>query len=103
AVEEAGLFLPHLHLTATITTVPGSNRVVVRDVVENRAAQPAEMQLLYHVNVGPPFLEAGGRVVAPIKEMAPLTKRAAEGIDTYEAYVGPTTGFAEQVYGYELL
>jgi hypothetical protein len=102
-VAEAGLFLPHLHLTTTTTTVPGSNRVVVHDVVENRAAQPAEMQMLYHVNVGPPFLEAGSRVVAPIREMAPLTKRAAEGIDTYETYAGPTTGYAEQVYAYELL
>ena len=102
-VAEAGLFLPHLHLTTTTTTIPGSNRLVIHDVVENRAAQPAEMQMLYHVNVGPPFLEAGSRVLAPLKEMAPLTKRAAEGIDTYETYAGPTTGFAEQVYGYDLL
>jgi hypothetical protein len=76
---------------------------VVHDVVENRSAQPAEAQVLYHVNVGPPFLEAGGRVLAPIKEMAPLTKRAAEGIDTYETYAGPVAGYAEQVYGYDLL
>ncbi len=102
-VAEAGLFLPHLHLTSTTTTVPGSHRVVVHDVVENRAARPAEMQMLYHVNLGPPFLEAGSRVLAPIKEMAPLTKRGAEGIDTYETYAGPTTGFAEQVYAYEPL
>jgi hypothetical protein len=102
-VAESGLFLPHLHLTSTTTTVPGSNRVVVHDVVENRSAQPAEAQVLYHVNVGPPFLEAGSRVLAPIKEMAPLTKRAAEGIDTYETYAGPVAGYAEQVYGYDLL
>jgi hypothetical protein len=102
-VEEAGLFLPHLHLTTTLTTVPGSNRLVMHDVVENRAAQPAEMQLLYHVNVGPPFLEGGSRVVAPIREMAPLTARAAEGIGTFETYAAPTTGFAEQVYGYDLV
>ncbi len=102
-VEESGLFLPHLRLTSTTTTIPGSNRVVIHDVVENRSAQPAETQLLYHVNVGPPFLEAGSRIVAPIREMAPLTRRAAEGIDTFEFYGGPTVGFAEQVYGYELL
>jgi hypothetical protein len=102
-VAEAGLFLPQLHLTSTTTTVPGSNRVVVHDVVENRSAQPAEMQMLYHVNVGPPFLEAGSRVLAPLKELAPLTKRAAEGIDTYETYAGPTTGFPEQVYAYDPL
>jgi hypothetical protein len=100
-VEEAGLFLPQLRLTATYTTVPGSNRVVIHDVVENRSAQPAEMQLLYHCNLGPPFLGAGSRVLVPIKEMAPQTPRSVEGIDSYETYSGPVTGFAEQVYLYE--
>jgi hypothetical protein len=102
-VEEAGLFLPHLYLTSITTTVPGSNRLVIHDVVENQAGTPAEMQLLYHCNMGPPLLEAGSRVMAPIREMAPLTSRAAEGIDTFESYAGPAPGFAEQVYAYELL
>jgi hypothetical protein len=102
-VEEAGLFAPRLHLTATVTTVPGSNRVVLHDLVENRGAEPAEMQVLYHCNLGPPFLEAGSRVVAPIREVAPISKRAAEGIDTLETYAGPAAGFAEQVYCYDLL
>ena len=70
-VEEAALFFPQLRLTTTYTTVPGSNRLVIHDVVENRSAQPAEMQMLYHCNLGPPFLEAGSRVLAPIREMAP--------------------------------
>jgi len=69
----------------------------------NRAACQAEMQLLYHCNIGPPFLEAGSRVLAPIREMAPLTARAAEAIDTYDTYPGPAAGFAEQVYCYDLL
>jgi hypothetical protein len=102
-VEEASLFGPNLRLTATYTTVPGSNRLMVHDVVENRSAQPAEMEMLYHCNVGPPFLGPGSRVVAPVKEMAPLTPRAAEGIDTFDTYAGPTVGYAEQVYAYDLL
>jgi hypothetical protein len=102
-VEESELFYPHLRLTSTLTTVPGSNRLVLHDRIENHGSQPTEMQLLYHVNVGPPFLEAGSRIVAPIREMAPQTARAAEGIDTYETYVGPTLGFREQVYLYHLL
>jgi hypothetical protein len=61
------------------------------------------MQMLYHCNVGPPFLEAGSRIIAPIAELAPLTARAAEGIDTYETCAGPTPGFTEQVYCYDLL
>jgi Domain of unknown function (DUF4432) len=102
-VEEAALFFPHFRLTTTYTTVPGSNRLMIHDIVENRGAQPAEMQLLYHCNLGPPFLEAGSRVLAPIHEMAPRTPRAAAGIATYETYLGPTTGYAEQVYVYDLL
>lgn len=100
-VEEAGLFLGRLRLTTTYTTIPGSNRLVIHDVVENLAAQSADMMLLYHCNVGAPFLEPGSRVLVPTREMAPQTPRAAEGIDAHETYGGPSVGFAEQVYLYE--
>ena len=102
-VEEGGLFYPHLVLTTTYTTAPESNRVVIHDRVENRGAEPAEMQLLYHCNIGPPLLEAGSRVVAPYREVLPISGRAAEGIDTLEFYAGPAPGFAEQVYCYDLV
>jgi hypothetical protein len=101
-VEESALFCPQLRLTASYTTVPGSNRLVVHDVVENRAAQPAEFQMLYHCNLGPPFLEAGARVLVPIRELAPQTPRAAEGMSTLETYGPPAAGFAEQVYLYDV-
>jgi len=102
-VEESSLFAPHLYLTSTLTTVPGSHRIVVHDVVENRGSAPSEMQMLYHCNVGPPFLEGGSRVVMPVREMAPLNARAAEGIATFDTYSPPAAGFAEQVYCYDLL
>jgi galactose mutarotase-like enzyme len=101
--EEGALFFPQLRLRTTYTTVPGSNRLVIHDRVDNRGARPAEMQLLYHFNFGPPFLGAGSRILAPIREMAPLTARAAEGVGSHDTYAGPTAGFAEQVYVYELL
>jgi len=100
-VEEGMLFSQRLLLTTTYTTVPGSNRVVIHDVVENRGGEPAELQLLYHCNVGPPFLEAGSRVLLPSREAAPISARAAEGIDTLDTYAGPVAGFAEQVYCYD--
>jgi hypothetical protein len=61
------------------------------------------MQLLYHCNLGPPFLEGGSRVLAPIREVAPQTPRAAEGLGTLEGYGPPQAAFAEQVYLYDLL
>ncbi|MGE3804621.1 MAG: aldose 1-epimerase family protein [Gemmataceae bacterium] len=102
-VEEAGLFLTHLRLTTTYTTRLGSHRLIIHDEVENCQSSPAELQLLYHCNVGEPFLEKDSRILCPIREMAPLTKRAAEGIDTYDRYAAPASGYAEQVYVHDLL
>ncbi len=102
-VEEGGLFYPHLVLTTTYTTIPGSNRLVIHDHVENRGAEASEMQLLYHCNVGQPLLEAGSRIALPVREAAPISARAADGIDTLETFAGPVAGFAEQVYCYDLL
>jgi hypothetical protein len=102
-VEEGGLFYPHLVLTTTYTTIPGSNRLVIHDNIENRSAQGAEMQLLYHCNLGQPLLEAGSRIAMPIREVAPISSRAAEGIGTLETYTGPMPGFSEQVYCCDLL
>src|SRR5207245_8520920 len=95
------LFWPRLLLTTTSTTAPGSSRLVIHDAVENRGGEAAEMQLLYHCNVGLPFLEAGSRVVVPMREVSPISPRAAEGIDTLETYAGPVAGYAEQVYCYD--
>src|SRR5262249_35715107 len=102
-VEEAALFFPQLHLTTTYTTVPGSNRLVIFYRVTNRGPRPAEMELLYHVRLGPPLLESRTRVHAPVREVAPVTQSAAEGIDTFDTSGAPTAGFAEQVYVCELL
>ena len=56
------------------------------------------MQLLYHLNIGPPFLGSGSRVHVPTAELWPNNARAAEGLATWDRYEPPTNGFVEQVY-----
>ncbi len=102
-VDEATLFFANLQLTTTISSTPGSNRLVIRDEIQNRASKPAELQVLYHCQFGPPFLGEGSRVRAPIREVLPRNARAAEGIDRYDIYTGPVCGYVEQVYFYHLL
>jgi hypothetical protein len=97
-VQEATMFFTNLLLQSTITTLPGSNRVYIDDEITNLLSKPAEVELLYHCNFGPPLLEEGSRVLLPIKELAPRTPRAAEGIATWDRLAGPTPGYAEQVY-----
>jgi hypothetical protein len=102
-LEEAAFFGQKLHLTTVLTTTPGSHRFTIQDVVENRSAQVAELQLLYHCNFGPPLLEAGSQVHVPAKLIAPRDARAAEFIAQHSTYADPSAGFAERVNYYQPL
>ena len=97
-VDEVTMFGPQLRMQSTIHTQAGSNSFTVEDVIENTSASTAELQLLYHTNVGPPFLEAGSSLLCPARTVVPRDARAAESIDSYAVYLGPTPGYAEQVY-----
>jgi len=105
-VAESALFHPLLELQTTISVTPGSSRITVADTVINRQAVPAELELLYHCNFGPPFLAEGSRVAVPYHAMAPRDERAAEGLgddpDTASiratTCLAPTAGYVEQCY-----
>lgn len=100
-VDETMMFGPSLRLKSTVRTVAGSNRITLIDEITNRRAAPAELELLYHINTGGPFLEQDARVVIPALEIAPRDARAAQAIDEWNTFRGPTTGFSEQVYFFD--
>jgi len=102
-VDETTLFFTHLRLRTTISTCAGTNWIALEDEIENRGTKPAELEILYHCNFGPPVLGEGSRVVAPIRQLWPRNERAAEGMDAFDRFLGPTPGFVEQVYFYDLL
>ncbi|HMC11769.1 MAG TPA: DUF4432 family protein, partial [Pirellulaceae bacterium] len=101
-VEETRFHFLKLRMTSTITTKFGSSAFTVHDEIENVSAIPATMQMLYHINFGLPLLDAGSRVVAPVKTLVPRTPRAASGIKTWDSYSAPEPGFDEMVYFFEL-
>lgn len=101
-VEECTLFGPQLRLTSAVSVDVGGTAIHIEDRIENLGGAETELELLYHINVGPPFLEAGARLAAPSAVVAPRDPRAAEGIDQYDVYLGPTPGYAEQAYFFTL-
>lgn len=102
-VDECTMFGPQLRLESTVRTVVGSHSFDVIDEVTNLGGAPTEFELLYHNNIGEPFLEAGSKILVPSAEIAPRDARAAEGLATYDTYLGPTPGYAEQCYFYRLI
>ncbi|MHC4877376.1 MAG: aldose 1-epimerase family protein [Planctomycetota bacterium] len=101
-VDEAMMFGSALRLTSTISTKAGSNALTITDTVFNPAAQPMELELLYHTNIGRPFLDEGSRIVAAIAEVAPRDDHSATGADSFDVYPGPVVGRPEEAFFFDL-
>lgn len=101
-VDETRFLFQKLRLTATYTTSAGQPGLTITDEVANLSGDPAEVQLVYHVNFGPPLLDPGARLVVPAAKIVPRDPRAAEGIASWDSYPAPQAGSTEQVYFCEL-
>ena len=102
AVDETRFHFAKLRLLTTIKTRVGEPWVAVHDTVQNLSASPAQIQLLYHINFGPPLLQDGATVVVPVQTLLPRDPRAAEGLEQWSSFHAPEPGYAEQVYFFEL-
>ena len=89
-VEEARFHFHKLRLTAQVTTKFNSTTLDVNDAVENFGGTSTTMQMLYHINIGEPLLDAGSKLAAPAAKVVPRNVHAAADIDNYATYAGPT-------------
>lgn len=101
-VDEAMLFGTHLRLTSTVRLEAHSNRLTIRDEVRNMKGTSAELQLLYHTNVGRPLIGGGAKLHAPIREAAPRDAVAAAGMATFDHFEEPQAVYPEQVFFFDL-
>jgi len=62
-IKDAALFGPNLVLTRTLETAAGSDEIAITDVIENRVFRDEKYCLLYHVNIGYPFVDEGAKIV----------------------------------------
>ncbi len=95
-VEETRFHFQKLRLTATLTTHLNSTSFTISDEVENFGGTPAQMQMLYHINIGEPMLEPGSQILANVESIETLSGEAPpDGWDT----CGPAAvGSPEECY-----
>ncbi|MGB8854556.1 MAG: aldose 1-epimerase family protein [Pirellulales bacterium] len=98
AVDETRFLVHALRMTTSLTLQAGRPRVSWTDTVKNLSDRPATMQMLYHVNFGPPLLGPGAELVAAIEEIAPRDPAAGADAPTWNGYVTPQAGRGEQVH-----
>lgn len=68
-MREAELFGENLLLRRSISTVYGSHSFILRDELENEGFREEPVLLLYHINLGYPFLDENLRLILPTTEV----------------------------------
>lgn len=94
-VDEARLFGNNLRLESIVKTRAGADWLRIVDRVTNLSSQPADLQLLYHINLGHPLLTPGAKLHAPIVSLAPRDAHSASDVATWDAYHEPQAGSRE--------
>lgn len=97
-IEEKMFKFGVFELWTEVSTEPGSQTVRIEDRLVNRSGYAQEYQMIYHTNFGRTLLEEGATFVGPVASVAPFDAYAAEDLDSYETYRGPTPNYGEQVY-----
>lgn len=98
SVDETRFLIHALRMDTRLVLHAGANRITWTDTVTNLSDRPATMQMLYHVNMGPPMLGAGAEVVAAIDELAPRDAAAVPDLPTWNRYDAPRAGRSEEVF-----
>jgi galactose mutarotase-like enzyme len=97
-VHESRFLQYNLRLHTITTFAIGEPKIAIHDRVINAGATPTTMQLLYHINIGAPQLEAGSKLYLAADKVVARNARAAENLADWQTYLAPTAGYAEQVY-----
>jgi hypothetical protein len=98
AVDETRFLVHALRMHSRIVLQADQPRMAWTDRVENRSDRPTTMQMLYHVNFGPPLLGGGATLEADVEEVAPRDAAAARDVPSWNRYAAPEAGRGEQVH-----
>jgi len=100
-LHEGVIFGNPLRLTRQISARLGGNSLTIDDTVENIGGEPAPHMMLYHCNLGFPFLSPQSQLVVNSRRVTPATESAAPGLLEHATFQPPTPGIEEQVYYHE--
>ncbi|MGL4941569.1 MAG: DUF4432 family protein [Thermoguttaceae bacterium] len=97
-MRESRLFFANWELTTAYRLPLNSSQIIVTDVVTNRAAEPRDFEMLYHINTGRPIVELGATIFVPHSGLAPRNAAAAANIDKWQQITPAVAGNEENVY-----
>ncbi|MBI2421855.1 MAG: aldose 1-epimerase family protein [Candidatus Hydrogenedentes bacterium] len=101
-MRETALFSEKLSLTRTVSTKLGEKRFWIHDEIRNDGFNDTPFMVLYHCNVGWPAVEAGSRVLAPSRHIAPIGDFAKQDQARWNQLDAPAHGIDEKCYYHDM-
>lgn len=101
-MREAELFGENLVLRRSITTILGSRSIEITDEIENQAFRDEPFMLMYHFNLGHPFLSECCEVVLPTLKVQPRDETSAPHVARWSRVEEPEPNMPEHVFIHEL-
>jgi hypothetical protein len=101
-MRQARVFGENLRLKRRISVALGGSRILLHDLVENLGANASPLMILYHLNLGFPFLDATSQLLADPHPVEPRDLAAEPGLPDWMRFQVPTAGYAEQVFYHDL-
>jgi hypothetical protein len=103
-VTQAQAYGENLVLTRTYRAELGRSGFIMEDLVENRGFLPAEHMLLYHFNIGFPFVDDGAELVAPFTGKPKLLfgKADLEDRNSWQRFIAPQQDWIQQTFEHDL-
>lgn len=101
-MREAALFGENMVLRREISTVYGEKTITVTDEIENESYREEPLMLLYHINLGYPFLDENTRLYIPTAKVT-ARDRDSEGHEAeYDRMDPPKDNEPEYVFIHDL-
>ena len=101
-LREAALFGENMVLRRTIDTVYGQKCVTVTDEFENEGFRDEPLMLLYHINLGWPFLDENIKLYIPTRSVTARDDDARGHEDRYDRMDAPKDNEPEYVFIHDL-
>lgn len=97
-ILDENIFSYKLQLLRTIEISLLKNEFKVKDEIINRGDKVTPLQILYHMNLGYPFLNENLKINIPSNKIIPRNEEANKYIESALSFEKPTKGFVERCY-----
>ncbi len=101
-MREAELFGENMVLRRKIESVLGENSITITDEVENQAFRPEPLMLMYHCNIGYPFLNENCKLYMPTTKVTGREPFSVEHEEHWDQMEKPVDNEREYVFIHEL-